>query len=44
MRQTWHGLVAPEQGDDTYLIHMQRYDSGPFDWPPPAVSQVSAAN
>jgi tetratricopeptide (TPR) repeat protein len=44
MRQTWHGLVAPPQGDDTYLIHMQRYDSGPFDWPPPAVAQATAAN
>jgi tetratricopeptide (TPR) repeat protein len=44
LRQTWHGLVAPESGDDTYLIHMQRYDSGPFDWPPPAASQSAVAN
>jgi tetratricopeptide (TPR) repeat protein len=44
LRQTWHGLVAPPQGDDTYLFHMLPYDSGPFEWPPPTVSQASAAN
>jgi len=44
LRQTWHGLVAPDQGDDTYLFHMQPYNDGPFNWPPPAMSQVTAAN
>jgi tetratricopeptide (TPR) repeat protein len=44
LRQTWHGLVAPEHGDDAYLIHMQRYESGPFDWPPPGATAVTSAN
>ena len=39
-----HGLIAPEHGDDAYLIHMQRYDSGPFDWPPAGATSVTSAN
>lgn len=33
-RQLWRGLVAPEKGDATYYFRMQRFNSGPFDWPP----------
>lgn len=36
LRQTWRGLVAPENGDATYYFRMQRFNSGPFDWPPHA--------
>ena len=43
LRQTWRGLIAPDHGDNTYLIHMQRYDSGPFDWPPPGATAVTSA-
>jgi tetratricopeptide (TPR) repeat protein len=43
-RQVWHGLIAPPDGDATYLIHMQPYDTGPFDWPPPGTQQITAAN
>lgn len=34
LSQTWRGIVAPEQGEATYYIRMQRWNSGPFDWPP----------
>jgi tetratricopeptide (TPR) repeat protein len=45
LRQTWHGLVAPPEGDNTYFIHMQPYDPGPFEWPPTApTQQVTSAN
>ncbi|HRK31679.1 MAG TPA: hypothetical protein PLD59_11420 [Tepidisphaeraceae bacterium] len=35
--QTWRGLIAPERGDATYYFRMQRFNSGPFDWPPAAM-------
>lgn len=34
LRQTWRGLVAPSEGDATYYFRPQRYNPGPFDWPP----------
>ena len=33
LRQTWRGLRAPETGDATYYFRIQRFNSGPFDWP-----------
>jgi len=38
MSQTWHGIVAPSTGEATYYFRMQRYDAGPYDWPPPALT------
>ena len=38
MSQEWRGLVVPETGEATYYFRMQRYNSGPFNWPPPAVA------
>jgi tetratricopeptide (TPR) repeat protein len=32
--QSWRDIVAPETGEETYYIHMQPYDNGPFYWPP----------
>lgn len=40
LRQEWHDLVAPDQGEATYYFHMQRYNPGPFAWPPPALAGV----
>ena len=34
LRQTWRGLVAPDQGEATYYFRMLRSATGPFDWPP----------
>lgn len=36
--QTWRNIVVPDQGDVTYYFRMQRWSSGPFDWPPPAIA------
>ena len=39
LRQTWRGLVAPEQGEAAYYFRILRSSTGPFDWspgPPPA--------
>ncbi len=41
LRQTWRGLVVPDRGEATYYFHMQRYNSGPFTWPPPALAQTN---
>jgi tetratricopeptide (TPR) repeat protein len=41
LRQEWRGIVAPDKGDATYYLHMQRYNPGPFDWPPPAVAEAT---
>ena len=35
LKQMWHGLVVPPQGEATYYMRMQRWNPGPFDWPPP---------
>jgi tetratricopeptide (TPR) repeat protein len=34
--QTWRGLVVPAKGEATYYFRMQKYNSGPYNWPPPA--------
>jgi len=36
VRQTWRGLVVPPRGEATYYFRMQRNNSGPYNWPPPA--------
>ena len=36
VRQTWRGLVVPPKGEATYYFRMQKYNSGPYNWPPPA--------
>ena len=38
-RQTWRNLTVPERGEATYYMRMQRWNTGPFDWPPPAMAQ-----
>jgi hypothetical protein len=38
MYQTWRNIVVPEQGDATYYFRMQRFKSGSYDWPPPAIA------
>jgi hypothetical protein len=35
--QTWRGLVIPSQGEATYYFRMQRWATGPFNWPPPGI-------
>jgi hypothetical protein len=42
LQQQWHGLVVPTQGEATYYIRMQRWNSGPFDWPPPALADTQS--
>ena len=29
------GLEVPEKGDAAYYIHIDRYNPGPYQWPPP---------
>ena len=42
------GLDVPQEGEATYYFRMQRWSSGPFAWPPPALagqtSSITAAN
>lgn len=40
--QTWRNIVVPENGDATYYLRMQRWNSGPRDWPPPSLAGVPA--
>ena len=40
LHQQWHGLIAPEKGDNTYYMRIERYNPGPFTWPPPTVAQA----
>lgn len=42
LRQTWRGLEVPAQGEATYYFRMQRWNNGPFDWPPPAIAQAQS--
>jgi len=37
LRQTWRGLVVPDQGEATYYIRMERFNHA-HTWPPPAVA------
>jgi len=43
--QTWRNIVAPQQGEATYYMRISRFNTGPFDWPPPnlAAEQGGAA-
>jgi tetratricopeptide (TPR) repeat protein len=35
VKQTWRNIVAPKPGEEaTYYLRMQRWSSGPYDWPP----------
>jgi tetratricopeptide (TPR) repeat protein len=38
LEQRWRGIVVPDQGEATYYFRMQRWNCGPFDWPPPALA------
>jgi hypothetical protein len=40
VRQVWHNLVIPPNGEATYYLRMQRWASGPYDWPPPAINET----
>ena len=40
LRQTWRNLVVPEKGEQTYYFRMQRWNEGPFEWPPPTIAQA----
>ena len=42
LRQQWRGIVAPATGEATYYIHLERYNPGPFTWPPPALAHAQA--
>lgn len=42
LRQMWHGLVIPQTGEATYYMRMDRYNAGPFTWPPPSVAQANS--
>ena len=35
IRQEWHGLDVPGDGEATYYFRMLRYAQGPYSWPPP---------
>jgi hypothetical protein len=37
VRQVWHNLTVPPTGEATYYLRMQRWASGPYEWPPPAL-------
>jgi tetratricopeptide (TPR) repeat protein len=43
LRQMWRNLIVPPDGQEaTYYFRMERYNSGPFTWPPPAMARVEA--
>ena len=41
LRQTWRNIIVPESGEATCYMRMQRWNMGPFDWPPPGVTHAS---
>jgi hypothetical protein len=41
VRQTWRGLIVPPKGEATYYFRMQRYNTGPYNWPPPAYAATN---
>jgi tetratricopeptide (TPR) repeat protein len=43
VRQTWRDIVVPAKGEATYYFRMQRFNPGPFQWPPPALAQTTPA-
>ena len=36
--QTWRNLAVPATGEATYYFRMQRWASGPYEWPPAAIA------
>jgi tetratricopeptide (TPR) repeat protein len=40
--QSWRGLIVPEHGEATYYMRMQRWNEGPFIWPPATLNNVGA--
>jgi len=41
VKQEWRGLLAPPADDETtYYFRMQRFNSGPNYWPPPAIARA----
>jgi hypothetical protein len=40
VRQVWRGLAVPENGESAYYFRMQKWISGPFEWPPPAMAKA----
>jgi tetratricopeptide (TPR) repeat protein len=43
LSQTWYGLEVPPNGEATYYYRMLRYNTGPFNWPPPAMTRPATA-
>jgi tetratricopeptide (TPR) repeat protein len=43
VKQTWRDMVVPDEGEATYYFRMQRWNPGPFQWPPPAIAQNAPA-
>jgi len=43
LSQTWQGLVVPDRGEAVYYMRMQRYQTQPRHWPPPAQQQPPIA-
>jgi tetratricopeptide (TPR) repeat protein len=43
LRQDWHGIEVPAQGEATYYFRTERYNPGPFNWPPPPVPPAAPA-
>lgn len=39
LTQTWRNLEVPERGEATYYVRMQRYNSGPYTWPPEPIAR-----
>jgi tetratricopeptide (TPR) repeat protein len=44
LMQTWYGLDVPPTGEATYYFRMQRYNPGPFTWPPPKIAASAAGS
>jgi tetratricopeptide (TPR) repeat protein len=44
LSQTWRDLVVPEQGEETYYMHMEPFNGGPFYWPPPAMAGTAGSS
>jgi hypothetical protein len=44
VRQTWRHLAVPEsRGEATYYFRMQKWNEGPFDWPPASLHSNAGA-
>jgi tetratricopeptide (TPR) repeat protein len=42
LQQTWRGIEVPAEGEATYYFRVQRWNNGPFDWPPAALAQAAS--